>query len=282
MNCSSAKTLLSAYYDGELALDQRALVNSHLADCPSCAEELRSFEWLSGLTQRLPEPEGISGPWVASAAKPKTLPGRRIPWVGAEAWPSWVAMAAAVLLIAGAWWGVGMRDHSLFHGRPTDLAAFLTAMDSDPQSAQQSLLSRFDARLVSLDVASQALGYRPAAAEGLPSGWEVSETYLLDMPCCTCAQVICTKSEGRSVSVFEHEAERAIVFKGEPERKCVCHGEPTTVAGSEGALAATWKRDKRYVTLVGAKDLDEVEAFVGSLMKKDASGGGTAQHDQSM
>jgi hypothetical protein len=139
-------------------------------------------------------------------------------------------------------------------------------MGSDPKSAQQALLNRFDGRPVSLDEATRVLGYRPAAvAAGLPGGWEVTEAFLLDMPCCTCAQFVCTNREGRSVSVFEHKAERAIEFEGKPQTECLCHGKPTRLFESDAALAATWKSGERYVTLVGAQSLVEVNEFVGHL-----------------
>lgn len=282
MKCSDARELLSAYHDCELAPSQRARVTSHIAVCASCSGELASYQWLSGLTERLPEPKVASEYSSALPAEPRALPDIRSQSQGFTAWQGWVATAAAVLLIAGVWWGVGPRDRGLTQGRPSDLAAFLAAMGSDPKSAQQGLLGRFRAQSVSLEVAGQRLGYRPAATESLPSDWDLTETYLLDMPCCRCVQVIYTNSKGRSVSVFEHEAERAIVFEGEPERKCLCHGMPTTVAGSEGALAATWKNGSRFITVVGAKDLEEVEGFVESLVPRDTIGDRANEHDRSI
>lgn len=269
MNCKAAKPLLSAYYDGELPPEERTKVANHVVDCPICSAELASYQWLSGLAMRLPEPTVAPVLWAGvpeEAAGKKAPRGAKTTAVRADfGWERWAAIAATVMVAIGAWWGASGLVPSGSHAHPSDLTEFLSVMGSDPKSAQQALLNRFGGRLVSLDEASRVLGYRPAAAAGLPGGWEVKEAFLLDMPCCTCAQVICTNLEGRSVAVFEHEAERAIEFRGKPETECLCHGKPTRLVESDAALAATWNNGERYVTLVGAQNLDEVNAFVAQL-----------------
>jgi predicted anti-sigma-YlaC factor YlaD len=269
VNCKAARPLLSAYYDGELPSEERAMVANHVVDCPICSAELASYQWLSRLAMRLPEPAEAPLPWTGlpeEAAGEIAPRGTRTTADRATfGWERWAAVAATVMVALGALWGASGLVHSESHGHQSDLSEFLSAMGSDPKSAQHTLLSRYSGRPVSLDEASRVLGYRPAAAAGLPGGWEVTEAFLLDMPCCTCAQVICTNLVGRSVAVFEHEAERAIEFRGKPETECLCHGKPTRLVESDAALAATWKNGERYVTLVGAQNVDEVNAFVAQL-----------------
>ncbi|MBI3993613.1 MAG: zf-HC2 domain-containing protein [Candidatus Lambdaproteobacteria bacterium] len=44
--CAEMAVELSAYFDGELAPDERAAVKAHLDDCPACREALRGMERL--------------------------------------------------------------------------------------------------------------------------------------------------------------------------------------------------------------------------------------------
>ena len=49
MNCEEAQELLSAYVDGQLEERDRACVQAHLQDCPSCAEEQEGFSRVNEL-----------------------------------------------------------------------------------------------------------------------------------------------------------------------------------------------------------------------------------------
>jgi anti-sigma factor RsiW len=57
MNDCSFQPQLSAYYDGELSDAQRTQIEEHIAHCPACAAELRSYGKLSAaLSSQLPAP----------------------------------------------------------------------------------------------------------------------------------------------------------------------------------------------------------------------------------
>lgn len=47
--CPRISELLERYFDQELADEERALVENHLQDCPSCREELKAMEGLRRL-----------------------------------------------------------------------------------------------------------------------------------------------------------------------------------------------------------------------------------------
>jgi len=57
MNDCSFQPQLSAYYDGELSEEQRGQIEAHLARCPACTAELRSYGKLSAaMASQLPVP----------------------------------------------------------------------------------------------------------------------------------------------------------------------------------------------------------------------------------
>ena len=87
---------LSAFLDGELALDERAAVESHLRQCADCARELEELGAVDALARELPvqAPPGYF----------EALPGRVRSRMRARRRPRpvmvWMATAAAAILVA--------------------------------------------------------------------------------------------------------------------------------------------------------------------------------------
>ena len=63
MPCPEFSALLSAYHDGELPADREAAVAAHVAQCPRCAAELKTFRMLSHLATKLDEPVAPREVW---------------------------------------------------------------------------------------------------------------------------------------------------------------------------------------------------------------------------
>lgn len=61
MKHAEVRDRLGPYLEGDLPLQQRALVDAHLDACTSCAEELRELRGTIGLLRSLPEVESPSG-----------------------------------------------------------------------------------------------------------------------------------------------------------------------------------------------------------------------------
>lgn len=266
MNCSDVQQRLSAYHDGELPPAEATQVASHLAGCASCAEELASFEQLSGLSQRLTDPPVPAQLWeqlhsqLDAGEKLTPLPVR--PWLSRI--PStWVAIAATVLVLLGM--GVffsSPRNATENRQLTANFAAYLQDFAERPEQAQQVLLAKYEGRPATFQEAAHELGYEPLAASGLPPGCSVENVYLLKMPCCTCAQVVCKNRQGKSVAIFEHNVAQPMWFGDCPSIQCICQEMPTNVTQVGNRLAATWKAGKRYITVIGASDLDEISEFV--------------------
>ena len=91
---------LSGYVDGTLATDERAEVDSHLATCATCREEIELSTRAVTILRELPEvpvPFGTTRPVMAKAGKERTSRARR----SRGGWTQWAAgLAAAAVLIA--------------------------------------------------------------------------------------------------------------------------------------------------------------------------------------
>jgi hypothetical protein len=91
------------------------------------------------------------------------------------------------------------------------------------------------------------------------------------MPCCTCAQVLCTNEAGNSIAIFEHDIDQPVWFGDRPSEKCLCHEVPTDVKQIGHQFAGTWKEGNRFITIIGATDIDEISDFVAQF-KGSSSG----------
>jgi anti-sigma factor RsiW len=274
------KELLSAYHDGELASDVHDAVAKHLESCPDCAALLGSFQQLSDLTEQLMNPDApdqwaaIEEQLVSTSATPR-IAGEQAPRFSPNgrpdsgrrrfASPLWLA-AAATLLIAvgfGAYfnWPPSMDRHD------KQLAAtfgkFLNHFESDPQAAEQVLLASYEGEEVDLPAAAKAIGYQPAVARGLPPGYRVDAVYVLNMPCCKCTQIVCRRDGGGQIAVFEHEVDQPVWFGDRPAIEGRCCDKPTRIVEVDNnLLAATWRSDNRYITVIGARDVEEITQLV--------------------
>ncbi|NOY40559.1 MAG: hypothetical protein GXP26_01805 [Planctomycetes bacterium] len=275
MNCLEVQKRLSLFYDNRLSQDEVARVAAHVADCSPCAEELASFEQLSGLSQQMTDPQAPAHLWDELQSK-LNQPVER------EAVPGWdirnhvltrrLALAATILIAVG----LGSAGYQAWfsHGHDqlaVNFARYLENFPEQPVATQKIFLANYDGRPTTLAEAENVLGYKPAAAKGLPAGYSVKEVHLLTMPCCTCAQVICTNEAGQSIAIFEHAMDQPVWFGDRPVDKCVCDEMPTNVVRVGDRLAATWKEGKRHITIIGATDLDEVTEFVAHFKGTSAS-----------
>jgi len=91
---------LSGYVDGTLATDERAEVDSHLATCPTCREEIELSTRAVTMLRDLPEvpvPFGTTRPVMAEAGKERRSRARRS-WGRGTQWAA--GLAAAAVLVA--------------------------------------------------------------------------------------------------------------------------------------------------------------------------------------
>jgi hypothetical protein len=267
VNCDSARELLSSYYDRELPADQEQQMRAHVASCPRCARRLFEFGELSQLTARLRAPQAPSETWPAIASALDADERRRArgnsptKWLGRR---SKAAMAATVVLAAS----IGLASYWLrqqFEPHAAMAATFdtyLAEFETAPQQAQHILIDRYQGQRVDR---ARDLPFSANAPAVLPDGYARQETYVLNMPCCVCTQTTYKNPSGAVVALFEHSEKEPGWFGNRPAIHARCHGTPTSLVQVADRLAATWKCGPRYLTLVGAQNVEQVAEIVAAL-----------------
>lgn len=283
MNCSDVQQLLSAYFDKELADDARSNVGEHLDECSECSRELAAFENLSVLASDLHTPAPPDHLWqqIAQQLDRHADDGQPVAeWVGpSRHWssvtPRLFALAATVFVAVGIGW---FSYHSWFaHGEHDQFAIefghYLDVFSRDPNAAQQILLAKYENRLVDPNQVIGRIGYRPAVADGLPEGYTVESTHVVKMPCCTCVQSTCRRSDGSTLAVFEHDDEQTPDWFGDrPEITASCNDTQCCLVELDDQIAASWKQGTRHITLIGVRDVAEVSQMVAWLDGKRRPG----------
>lgn len=263
MNCRQVQEQLSALHDGELSESAAAQVATHVDSCPDCSEQLRVFRELSHLSATLRTPVATNA-WdtlsaeLANASQKSDVSSRfRIPRLNSR----W-AVAAALLLVCGAVaiFLAFQSHHS--HNPAQAFDHFLVEFAKSPSQAEAVLSTMYEGQRVSANEAERLLKYRPAVYRGLPADYSLNSAYVMKMPCCTCFQANLASNDGGGIAVFEHDGEQNEWFGDRPSTDIICQGKPTRIVQIDAYLAATCPCGSRYLTIVGAKDVEEVERLL--------------------
>lgn len=270
VNCASVQEHLSAFHDGELASALQAAVREHLESCPECAQKLAEFQELSRMACQLPTPEVPLGIWPQLEKKLATevsaqqatrvhLIRRRRTWIG-------LATVALVVVTASTAAVVWLQQADDGHGHvAVNFGRYLDEFERNPDAAQQVLLTNYFGRAVSYDEAVTKVRYQPATPQRLPNGLSRETICLLRMPCCTCVQAVYGREDGQQLAVFEHADDQPVWFGHRPTIKTRCNGMPTSLVQVDNRLAASWQRQGRFITVVGANDVEQVVQLVAFL-----------------
>jgi len=122
---------LSAYYDGEMADEERRELEKHLGRCTSCARELGELQRLSELFAAVPIPQMPAG---ALKLLHSNLGSMREAVIVRMA-RTVAAAAAAVLIVCSVWlWASGTRQESYAASAPAWETVAVTLHDGAPPS----------------------------------------------------------------------------------------------------------------------------------------------------
>lgn len=277
MNCTTTERLISAYYDQELAPDVQSEMGRHLAGCAKCAQAVTQFQRLSHLARQLPEPTPPVDLWgriVRAFDQPRTnllmrvvgpfLASAKVVWQTRPAVRFAAAAATVLVVVAGTVLLTSLDLHETEHRQiAADFDRYLNQFNQDAGGAQHILMANYNGRRVDVSDAATLVRYEPVAANQIPDGYALDDVNVLEMPCCKCVQVIWQRRQaGGHVAIFEHEKEQPAWFGERPSIAVRCHGKAVRIVQMDQRLAATWTSGRRQLTLVGAKDIDELLRFV--------------------
>lgn len=272
IDCATARQYLSAFHDGELAPNLRATVREHLEGCRECEARLSEIREISRVAAGMPTPAVPAHIWSQLEPKLATrLPDRsassfRLRLLGRGRIRIGVAAAVLVVITASAAAVVWLQQADDGHGHvAVNFGRYLDEFERDPVAAQQVLLSSYEGRAVSYDEAATKVRYQPATPERLPNGLSRQAIYLLRMPCCTCVQAVYQRTTGKPFSVFEHVDDQPVWFGNRPTIHAHCNGMPCSLVQVDDRLAASWLRNGRYVTIIGADNLEQIAELVAYL-----------------
>ncbi|KAA5539749.1 hypothetical protein FYK55_23415 [Roseiconus nitratireducens] len=288
--CQSVQDQLSAYLDGELGTAERHQIEEHLSQCPACDAEWQSFRQLGQLF-RESVPAETPPPWesVESRMLPRRLPAG--PWW----WSTTTAAAAAIaalLLVAVGFWASAPKNQRDRIAQPSEAGQdeetsmagmamnaehmlefqrtmndYVAKLSSDPDQAERFLLTKYDGQAVSPDQAEALVGYQPLISRGLPGGYELASSSVVEMPCCTCFKAVCRRSDGSTLVLFEHDDDAAGWFGDRNRSMATCGDKDCCLIELDSNIAATWKEGSRSITAVGARDQGEVTMLVNALKR---------------
>ncbi len=281
MNCTEVQELLSAYCDAELVDDQRSRVSCHLEECSVCDQKLAAFKNLSHMAKTVETPVPPEHLWRRIEEQLDQQPKEGQPKEGqlvsqsvvrSRTWTfsarRQLALAATVLVAAGiGWFAFQARFADSGNNQFTsNFGHYLDEFHHDPDAAQQILLAKYEHQRVDPDQAIHRVGYRPVVANGLPEGYTLESTHVVKMPCCTCVQSVCKRSDGSTLAIFEHDDDETTDWFGDrPEIRTSCHDKKCCLIELDDQIAASWQHNTRHVTLVGVRDVAEVSQMVAWL-----------------
>jgi hypothetical protein len=142
---------------------------------------------------------------------------------------------------------------------------FLDAYERGQADAVEVLPAKYQGTLVGEAAASGALKRETVARPVVLGNHEVTKRYLLKMPCCECVETIYSCDGKTSFVLLEHEKEQADWFAARPMIRTECRGKACCMVQLKGSLAATWPVDGGFVTVVGARDVEELSSLVDEL-----------------
>lgn len=265
LNCEQTQSLLSAYHDKELSVTQGQGVELHLESCARCQDVLKSFQILSRMAAQLQQVDGPDQ-WpelrtTLESDRPGIVP---LP----ESQPGKIKnrlfySIAASLMIAAIGFSVWFALHDHRHQELSiNFDAFLTEFEKNPASADRILRDRYQGRSVSLQQAVEKLGYRPIVVDHMPGDYSLVSATLLKMPCCECLQATFRRASGEIICVFEHDRDQPVWFGDRSAVETECGDKKCRLVQVDGQLAATWERERKFITVIGVKTVQELMSLV--------------------
>ena len=273
MNCLQLQELLSPYYDDELSPELYATVAEHLDGCTTCAGRVEEFGRLTALSAQLHEPAPPSHLWPALERQLDATTRPSLATLSSIGRRNAGRLAAiAAILVIGV--GIGLLAYRTQFNTPHDqrmanMDRYLDQFAQNPDEAGRVLSAHYKTQVVDLQEAARLVGYPMVATSRLPQGYSLDTIHVLDMECCICTQATYKRDGSDTLVIFEHGPDEPVCLGNRPMVNCRCNGKPTSIVQVDDRIAASWKTDGRYITLVGASDIEQVTEVMAYLGVSD-------------
>lgn len=276
MDCREVQDRLSAYLDGELTPPMAEDVGKHLEQCTDCSAECSAFRGISNLSAPLKSLSArdhwLSAPdrWLEIKAK-LSQPATASRNGGLLSVPTtWGQFATAACLFLAVLLGfLAMRSSGVTGHRTVDLSEFVGTFHREPARAEKILLASYHSQPIDLPNSASSFSAQPVLAAGLPPEYKFDNAHVLKMPCCPCLQATFVRADGSCICFFETAGDQPMNFGNRPATTADCAGKETLLVQVDGSLTASWQAGSHRLTLVGAKNIDEVNRLVGHLSRVD-------------
>lgn len=269
MDCEAVTEKLSAFLDGELGSSEELDVQRHLTSCETCRAEFEQFDAMGNIIRRCESCEMQLPEWDSIESRLERAEVLTM-------WPSinrsrWLVSVLVTAASIGFIWLAVSSFRNTRHGGHShqelavDFQDVFRLAQTDPQAAIGKLVARYQGKELDRDGTIAYLGYEPTLFQTMPVGFNRTSTHVLSMPCCKCSATVCQRQDGTSLVVFEHKNEQPVWFGDAPCIETQCAGQACKIIESAGSLAVTWKNKDRQLTMVGAKNVNEVSEWVSAL-----------------
>jgi hypothetical protein len=262
MNCQETFESLSRFHDGELTQAERAAVEIHLGQCPTCTAELAAVAELSELTRIMVDPEPPDDLWERIDCR---LPGssRILRFGRRQLWP---AAAAAMIGLALATGWILHRSEK----QPPEIAqAAIPLVDTvvDLGTSLEGMWNRAGSRPVSPQQAARQVDYQVLNASNLPDGYCLEGCCLMKCDCCD--MVGCKYCRGSDPLVLvQCPAGLQVQLGTSVPLKTRLNGKPASLTRCGERLAVSWQSRGTAVNLIGPNDLSELTRLMAYVDKR--------------
>jgi hypothetical protein len=179
-----------------------------------------------------------------------------------------LAVASAALVIVTVLTGQMLwRPHS--HGQMVDdFGTFLKQFENRPNESVNVLATKYEGVPASEEDATAALKRATVGRATILGDHTLFKRYVLNMPCCRCVQTAYQRDGQVSLVVFEHDEPQLDWFGHRPAVQANCGDTSCCLIQLGDKLAGSWPLEQGYVTVVGVRDVAELEALVQTLRQE--------------
>lgn len=265
---------LSLYFDDEITVFEKKVIEQHLQECDYCRRRLAEINQLHEIVRQSPEPLLKKDLWASINNQIESSPSREHSWGN---YKKWVAAAAIVLLaLTGGWWLLGEQFNVIekdslpitsINQYAFDYGFYLSGLDS-PELMKQ-FNNGYKRQKIELAGMTESSDIRKGLAllNNLPQNFFLESAYLLESACCQCQQFTLKHNE-KQITVFKQPKKHPAEFTGFHKKHTKIDSTDCSKVETEHYMALTFDSgDSKYV-VVGEQQDPMVPKIMNQLTKE--------------